>query len=113
MRRWLISLLTLHFLWGVLGIGFGLQLDQPTDFYSIDIAQEQLRSDADNRLDDQIESLLTQHALMDELPDVPYAPFQEALLLTPSPSPTERIAYREIFHRVPAPESLLRPPCLT
>ncbi|MFZ5566987.1 MAG: hypothetical protein ACOY95_08305 [Pseudomonadota bacterium] len=110
MRRWLVILLTAHFLWGVVGVGFGWRFYQPADFYSIDAVHEQLRSDADNRLDDHLESFLTQHGLMDELPDMPDLLPRATIAALPAVAPSSQIDYVQIHSSAPALEVPVRPP---
>lgn len=110
MRRWLIILLSLHFCWSVVATPFGIRFQLPADFYSADLAQEQLRSAPDNQLDDHIESSLTQHGLMDDLPDMPALPQQVAQALKVSLMPAGMIRYTPTRYRPPLLASPERPP---
>lgn len=110
MRRLLITLLSLHFFWSVVGTPFGIRFQQPTDFYSEDIAQEQLRSAPDNQLDDHIEASLTQHGLMDDLPDMPALPQRTLQAIKVSVMPAGMIRYTPTRYSPPLLASPERPP---
>lgn len=110
MRRLLITFLSLHFCWSVVGAPFGVRFQQPADFYSADLAEEQLRSAPDNQLDDHIEASITQHGLMDDLPDMPALPQQMPQAVKASIMPAGAIRYTATRYMPPQLASPDRPP---
>lgn len=105
-------LLSLHFCWSVVATPFGVRFQLPGDFYSADLAQEQLRSAPDNQLDDHIESSVTQHGLMDDLPDMPALPQQLPEAVKVSLMPAGLIHYTPARYLPPLLASPERPPHL-